>query len=158
MASNVAIISDIRGLVTQGDNAEEILKDRDPISENGGLLTISEFAKIVFDDGREIVIEGPTQIRLDSSFFENAAFIPEETTVNFETLPLLRTLALDEPVLDAPEGGLNPQNDERGGVIIEQLDTARNEEQPRAIEQDARAQDTTTTQTFEPKAPEGVVS
>ena len=28
MASNVAIISDIRGLVTQGDNAEEILKDR----------------------------------------------------------------------------------------------------------------------------------
>lgn len=39
MASTIATITDIRGLVTQGENAEEILKDRDPISENGGLLT-----------------------------------------------------------------------------------------------------------------------
>ncbi len=95
MASNVAIISDIRGLVTQGEDGEEILKNKDPISENGGLLTISEFAKIIFEDGREIEIEGPTQILLDSTFFENAAFIPQETTINFETLPFLRTLAAD---------------------------------------------------------------
>ena len=73
MASTVATITDIRGLVTQGENAEEILKDRDPISENGGLLTISEFAKIVFSDGREIDIQGPAQVRLDETFFSKHA-------------------------------------------------------------------------------------
>lgn len=130
MASNVAIISDIRGLVTQGEDGEEILKNKDPISENGGLLTISEFAKIIFEDGREIEIEGPTQILLDSTFFENAAFIPEETTINFETLPFLRTLAADIIEEEAPQGGLDAQNDARGGVVTEQLDTQRTQEEP----------------------------
>ena len=48
--ASVARITDIRGLVSLNDG-EEILKEKDPISENGGILTISDFARIIFDDG-----------------------------------------------------------------------------------------------------------
>ena len=77
MASNVAIISDIRGLVTQGEDGEEILKNKDPISENGGLLTITEFAKIIFDDGREIEI--PDRSGIDLPFRSDACICTKET-------------------------------------------------------------------------------
>ena len=155
MASNVAIISDIRGLVTQGEDGEEILKNKDPISENGGLLTITEFAKIIFDDGREIEIDGPTQIRLDSTFFENAAFIPQETIVNIETLPFLRTIAPTTTEEEAPQSGLDAQNDARGGVITEQLDTARTQEAPEVRELEAGREDETVAQVAQTEEPEG---
>ena len=50
----IAHISDIRGMVTLNENSEVILRNRDLITEHGGILTISEFAKIVFEDGREV--------------------------------------------------------------------------------------------------------
>ena len=155
MVSNVAIISDIRGLVTQGEDGEEILKNKDPISENGGLLTITEFAKIIFDDGREIEIDGPTQIRLDSTFFENAAFIPQETIVNIETVPFLRTIAPMTTEEEAPQGSLDAQNDARGGVITEQLDTARTQEEPEVRELEAGREDETVAQVAQTEEPEG---
>jgi len=139
MASNVAVIADIRGLVTQGEDGEEILKNKDPISENGGILTITEFAKIIFEDGREIEIEGPTQIRLDSTFFENASFIPQETIVDVATLPFLRTISIETEVAESLASNLEAQNDARGAVATEQLDTLRTAEEPEATDTAASA-------------------
>ena len=71
--ASVARITDIRGLVSLNDG-EEILKEKDPISENGGILTISDFARIIFDDGREIEVQGPAQITLNENFFQTGEF------------------------------------------------------------------------------------
>ncbi|MDD2582867.1 MAG: hypothetical protein PHR66_12830, partial [Desulfuromonadaceae bacterium] len=129
MASTVATITDIRGLVTQGENAEEILKDRDPISENGGLLTISEFAKVVFADGREIDIQGPAQVRLDETFFQNTPFTNDTTVIDDTTVPTLQRALAESPAVETFETTLNIADDARGGVATEQLDTTRNAEQ-----------------------------
>ncbi len=69
-----AKISSIKGLVTFGGESEEILKNKDLISEHGGILTIDEFAKIIFKDGREIEIAGPISFDVNSSFFHENTF------------------------------------------------------------------------------------
>ena len=56
MSKSIGIVSDIKGLVTlEVDGVSNELKNRDPISENGALLTTSDLSsiKITFDDGRE---------------------------------------------------------------------------------------------------------
>ncbi|RXJ77876.1 hypothetical protein CRV03_02585 [Arcobacter sp. F155] len=78
----IARISDIRGLVTIGGEGEEILKNRDLISDHGGILTISEFAKIIFEDGREVEVTGPVSFNLDSSFFNEGTFEDSITQIS----------------------------------------------------------------------------
>ena len=78
--ASVARITDIRGLVSLNDG-EEILKEKDPISENGGILTISDFARIIFDDGREIEVQGPAQITLNENFFQTGEFDIQDVQV-----------------------------------------------------------------------------
>ena len=78
--ANFATITDIRGLVSLNDG-EEILKERDPISDNGGLLSIGEFARIIFDDGREITIEGPATITLDENFFQTGEYSIQDVQI-----------------------------------------------------------------------------
>ena len=78
--ASVARITDIRGLVSLNDG-EEILKEKDPISENGGILTISDFARIIFDDGREIEVQGPVQITLNENFFQTGEFDIQDVQV-----------------------------------------------------------------------------
>ena len=92
--ASVARITDIRGLVSLNDG-EEILKEKDPISENGGILTISDFARIIFDDGREIEVQGPAQITLNENFFQTGEF--DIQNVQIENLNLVTQLSHIKP-------------------------------------------------------------
>ena len=83
MSKSVGTVSDIKGLVTLDVNGEtQELKRRDPISENGALLTTTEFSNIsiAFDDGRVVEIGPNQQIALDDTFFENEAFDNDEVS------------------------------------------------------------------------------
>ncbi|WP_228155870.1 immunoglobulin-like domain-containing protein [Aliarcobacter skirrowii] len=116
--ASVARIADIRGLVSLNDG-EEILKERDPISENGGILTISEFARIIFDDGREIEVQGPVQLTLNENFFQTGEF--DIQNVQIENLNLVRDTV--ENLVTNIEGGTLPENPSEAFVATEQLDT-----------------------------------
>ncbi|RXJ68292.1 hypothetical protein CRV08_08555 [Halarcobacter ebronensis] len=92
----IARITDIRGLVTLDGTNEEILKNRDEISDHGGILTIHEFAKIIFEDGREVEVTGPVTFNLDSTFFNEGTF--EESITQISDLASLDYISnqLDE--------------------------------------------------------------
>ena len=115
--ASVARITDIRGLVSLNDG-EEILKEKDPISENGGILTISDFARIIFDDGREIEVQGPVQITLNENFFQTGEFDIQDVQVGDINLAqnIIENLATN---LEG-EGLLG--NQAEGFVRTEQLD------------------------------------
>ena len=115
--ASVARITDIRGLVSLNDG-EEILKEKDPISENGGILTISDFARIIFDDGREIEVQGPAQITLNENFFQTGEFDIQDVQVGDINLAqnIIENLATN---LEG-EGLLG--NQAEGFVRTEQLD------------------------------------
>ncbi|MEA1914550.1 MAG: Ig-like domain-containing protein, partial [Campylobacterota bacterium] len=122
----IARISDIRGLVTSGESSEEILRNRDVISEHGGILTIHEFAKIIFDDGREIEITGPTSFTLDSSFFEADRFDVDTTQINdIDNLDYVNANFIEEPQEVEPRDTAIIQNESAATVQSEQLDTQR---------------------------------
>ena len=91
--ASVARITDIRGLVSLNDG-EEILKEKDPISENGGILTISDFARIIFDDGREIEVQGPAQITLNENYLIIILYYPIISRQFFEKFYSLKHLLL----------------------------------------------------------------
>ncbi|MBK6547777.1 MAG: hypothetical protein IPG15_04835 [Arcobacter sp.] len=115
--ASVARITDIRGLVSLNDG-EEILKEKDPVSENGGILTISDFARIIFDDGREIEVQGPVQITLNENFFQTGEFDIQDVQVGDINLAqnIIQNLATNlegEGLLDNPAEGF---------VRTEQLD------------------------------------
>ncbi|WP_217222107.1 hypothetical protein, partial [Aliarcobacter cryaerophilus] len=115
--ASIARIADIRGLVSLNDG-EEILKEKDPISENGGILTISDFARIIFDDGREIEVQGPVQITLNENFFQTGEFNIQDVQVGDINLAqnIIENLATN---LEG-EGLLG--NQAEGFVRTEQLD------------------------------------
>ncbi|MCT7642185.1 hypothetical protein, partial [Aliarcobacter butzleri] len=115
--ASIARIADIRGLVSLNDG-EEILKEKDPISENGGILTISDFARIIFDDGREIEVQGPVQITLNENFFQTGEFDIQDVQVGDINLAqnIIENLATN---LEG-EGLLG--NQAEGFVRTEQLD------------------------------------
>ena len=115
--ASVARITDIRGLVSLNDG-EEILKEKDPISENGGILTISDFARIIFDDGREIEVQGPAQITLNENFFQTGEFDIQDVQIgNFDLAQnVIQNLATNL------EGAGLLDNQAEGFVRTEQLD------------------------------------
>lgn len=78
----IARITDIKGLVTLDGTSQEILKNRDEISDHGGILTIDEFAKIIFEDGREVEVTGPVAFNLDSTFFNEGTFEESITQIS----------------------------------------------------------------------------
>ena len=115
--ASVARITDIRGLVSLNDG-EEILKEKDPISENGGILTISDFARIIFDDGREIEVQGPAQITLNENFFQTGEFDIQDVQIGNLDLAqnVIQNLATNL------EGAGLLDNQAEGFVRTEQLD------------------------------------
>ena len=115
--ANLARVADIRGLVSLNDG-EEILKERDPISDNGGLLSIREFARIIFDDGREITIDGPAQIRLDENFFQTGEYEIQDAQI--QNTELAQNIA---EVAENYGNGLN-QSNVNADVLTEQLDAS----------------------------------
>ncbi|WP_200415191.1 PT domain-containing protein [Arcobacter sp. FWKO B] len=117
--ANVAKITDIRGLVTL-DSGEEILRDRDVISDNGGLLTIREFARILFDNGRSIDVQGPATIRLDENFFQTGTYDILDSQINDNDF----TQTVIDGVVDASlDTQLVDAFDVNADVDTEQLDT-----------------------------------
>ncbi len=83
MSKSVGIVSDIKGLVNiEVDGSQRELKARDPISENGAILTTTEFSNITisFDDGREVTIGPNQEITLDETFFENETYDNDDIT------------------------------------------------------------------------------
>ncbi|RXJ63433.1 hypothetical protein CRV06_07090, partial [Halarcobacter anaerophilus] len=120
----IARITDIKGLVTLDGTSEEILKNRDEISDHGGLLTIAEFAKIIFDDGREVEVTGPVSFNLDSTFFNEGTF--EESITQISDLASLEYIdtQLDETKLaDIAVDNITDQNLASQNVDSEQLNT-----------------------------------
>ena len=115
--ASVARITDIRGLVSLNDG-EEILKEKDPISENGGILTISDFARIIFDDGREIEVQGPVQIALNENFFQTGEFDIQDVQIG--NLDLAQNVIQNLATNLEGEGLLD--NQAEGFVRTEQLD------------------------------------
>ncbi|PRM94053.1 hypothetical protein CJ667_10190, partial [Aliarcobacter cryaerophilus] len=115
--ASIARIADIRGLVSLNDG-EEILKEKDPISENGGILTISDFARIIFDDGREIEVQGPVQITLNENFFQTGEFDIQDVQIGDDDLAqnVIQNLATNL------EGAGLLDNQAEGFVRTEQLD------------------------------------
>ena len=115
--ASVARITDIRGLVSLNDG-EEILKEKDPISENGGILTISDFARIIFDDGREIEVQGPAQIALNENFFQTGEFDIQDVQIG--NLDLAQNVIQNLATNLEGEGLVG--NQAEGFVRTEQLD------------------------------------
>ncbi|RXK04562.1 Ig-like domain-containing protein [Halarcobacter ebronensis] len=117
----IARITDIRGLVTLDGTNEEILKNRDEISDHGGILTIHEFAKIIFEDGREVEVTGPVTFNLDSTFFNEGTF--EESITQISDLASLDYInnQLEEVVLN---DNLAEQNNNVVNLESEQLNSA----------------------------------
>jgi len=109
-----AQISSIRGLVTVGDD-NEILKQRDPITANGGLLKISDFVEILFDDGRVVTIDGPAEFVLDSSFFQVSRFDESMTQITDlanlnTTIDVIENKTLEDTSFNETLGGTNGLN------------------------------------------------
>ena len=150
--ASVARITDIRGLVSLNDG-EEILKEKDPISENGGILTISDFARIIFDDGREIEIQGPVQLTLNENFFQTGEF--DIQNVQIENLNLVRDTV--ENLVTNIEGGTLPENPSEAFVATEQLDTLLENDEvissTRSVEDDFAPTEAPEAPTEAPEAP-----
>ena len=150
--ASVARITDIRGLVSLNDG-EEILKEKDPISENGGILTISDFARIIFDDGREIEVQGPVQITLNENFFQTGEFDIQD--VQIENLNLVRDTV--ENLVTNIEGGTLPENPSEAFVATEQLDTLLENDEvissTRSVEDDFAPTEAPEAPTEAPEAP-----
>ncbi|WP_052502522.1 Ig-like domain-containing protein [Halarcobacter anaerophilus] len=125
----IARITDIKGLVTLDGTTEEILKNRDEISDHGGLLTIAEFAKIIFEDGREVEVTGPVSFNLDSTFFNEGTF--EESITQISDLASLEYIdtQLDETKLaDIAVDNITDQISASQNVDSEQLNTQLNQD------------------------------
>lgn len=120
--AGIAKIADIRGMVTL-DSGEELLRDRDLISENGGYLTISEFVSIVLDDGRIIDIEGPITISLDDNFFQTGNYTPIETMINLDTFNSAEFQNVLNYITNSQQ---IEQSELQGNVNTEQLQTDYN--------------------------------
>ena len=150
--ASVARITDIRGLVSLNDG-EEILKEKDPVSENGGILTISDFARIIFDDGREIEIQGPVQLTLNENFFQTGEF--DIQNVQIENLNLVRDTV--ENLVTNIEGGTLPENPSEAFVATEQLDTLLENDEvissTRSVEDDFAPTEAPEAPTEAPEAP-----
>jgi VCBS repeat-containing protein len=126
--ASVAQISDIKGLVTQEGDLEEILKNRDPISDHGGLLTISGIAKVLFEDKAPEEIDGPVQFSTDFSFFEDG-FDWNEVAVDVASFDMFTNEfgGEEEELLNS---NLEDPNALAGEVDTEQLDTGLAEFEP----------------------------
>ena len=127
MSKSTGIVSDIKGLVTlDSTNGLKELKNRDAISENGGILTTSELSNltITFEDGREVRIGPEQQIMLDEMFFENNAYDENEISFTYDDI---QTLSSNQTTTEIEEE--NTQNDiynesgqSSGDVDSEQID------------------------------------
>ncbi|MFP4333576.1 MAG: immunoglobulin-like domain-containing protein, partial [Campylobacterales bacterium] len=137
--ASVAQISDIKGLVTQEGDLEEILKNRDPISDHGGLLTISSLAKVLFEDKAPEEIDGPVQFSTDFSFFEDE-FDWDEVAVDVASFDMFASefAEAEEELLNS---NLEDPNALAGEVDTEQLDTALGEFEPMIEEREGSDDD-----------------
>jgi len=127
-----AVVSDVQGLVTVGDKTEEILKNEDPVTMAGGILKMSDLssAKITFDNGRTVELEGPTSIKLDESFFAENSLNHDETVIgDIQSLHYLQNGINDIEVpvseLNTNELGIE-QVASNVNLSSEQLDTQLN--------------------------------
>ncbi|TLP35513.1 VCBS domain-containing protein, partial [Arcobacter arenosus] len=148
----IARITDIRGLVSLDNGiSQEILKNKDVISEHGGLLTISEFANIVFDDGRVVEVTGPVSFNLDSSFFNEVTFEDSITQISdFASLDYINN-DLEENIIEPQiEDSTLEQNNATIDIQSEQLDTQLNTQNTELVEENnSEFTQTQSTITFE---------